>query len=55
LQAAFDRAYDAGPYRKRIRYGKGLIRRHLRPERARWVQSILKPKADPEGSQRNDE
>jgi hypothetical protein len=43
LQAAFNRAYDAGPFRRRIRYGGDPIRPPLRPEQARWVESILKP------------
>jgi Protein of unknown function (DUF4058) len=43
LQAAFDRAYDAGPYRKRIRYGEDRIRPPLRPEQAEWAKSITKP------------
>ena len=43
LQAAFNRAYDAGPYRKRIRYGEDPIRPALRPEQSRWAKSILKP------------
>jgi hypothetical protein len=42
LQAAFDRAYDAGPYRKRILYGEDPIRPPLRPEQAEWARSILK-------------
>lgn len=45
LQAAFDRAYDAGPYRKRIRYGEDRIRPPLRPEQAEWARSILEPKS----------
>jgi hypothetical protein len=43
LQATFDRAYDAGPFRRRIRYGEDPIRPTLRPEQALWVDSILKP------------
>jgi hypothetical protein len=49
LQAAFDRAYDGGPYRKAVRYGEDPIKPALRPEPAQWVQSILKP-AEREGS-----
>jgi hypothetical protein len=49
LQAALDRAYDAGPYRKAIHYGEDPIKPPLRPEQARWAESILKP-ARPEGS-----
>ena len=51
LQAAFDRAYDGGPYRKGIYYGEDPIKPALRPEQARWVESILKPSDEPEGSQ----
>jgi Protein of unknown function (DUF4058) len=42
LQAAFNRAYDAGPYRKRIRYGEDPIRPALRPEQAQWAKTIMK-------------
>ncbi len=49
LQAPFNRAYDAGPYRKAIHYGEDPIKPALRPEQARWIESILKP-AEPEGS-----
>jgi hypothetical protein len=49
LQAPFHRAYDAGPYRKAIHYGEDPIKPRLRPEPARWVESILRP-AGPEGS-----
>jgi len=43
LQAAFNQAYDAGPYRKRIRYGDDPIRPPVRPEQARLARSIVKP------------
>ncbi len=42
LQAAFIRAYDAGPYGKMIRYGEDPIRPRLRPEQAEWAQALLK-------------
>ena len=42
LQAAFIRAYDAGPYGKMIRYGEDPIRPRLRPEQAKWAETILK-------------
>jgi hypothetical protein len=51
LQAAFDRAYDGGPYRRAIRYGEDPIKPALRPEQARWAESILKP-SEAEGSGR---
>lgn len=43
LQAAFDRTYDGGPYRRAIHYGEDRIRPSLKPEQAEWVRSILKP------------
>ena len=43
LQLAFNRVYDAGPYRKRIRYGEDPIKPTLRPEQAEWAKTILKP------------
>jgi hypothetical protein len=39
LQAAFNQAYDAGPYRKTIWYGKDPIDRPLQPEQATWAAS----------------
>jgi hypothetical protein len=42
LQAAFDRAYDAGPYRKTIRYGKDPIDPPLAPQQAAWAATALK-------------
>jgi Protein of unknown function (DUF4058) len=42
LQVAFGRAYDAGPYGKMIRYGKDPIRPSLRPEQAKWAETLLK-------------
>jgi Protein of unknown function (DUF4058) len=43
LQAAFDRAYDAGPYRKAIWYGTDPIEPPLRPEQAAWATSTINP------------
>jgi hypothetical protein len=37
LQAAFNRAYDAGPYRKAIWYGKDPIEPPLQPDQAAWA------------------
>lgn len=54
LQAPFDRAYDAGPYHKAIHYGEDPIKPALRPEQARWAESILRP-AEPKGSTKHDE
>jgi hypothetical protein len=42
LHAAFTRAYDIGPYRKRIRYGEDPIKPPLRCEQAEWVKALLK-------------
>jgi Protein of unknown function (DUF4058) len=42
LQAAFNRAYDAGPYRKAIRYGKDPIDPPLQPEQATWAATTMK-------------
>ncbi len=39
LQVAFNRAYDAGPYRKTIWYGKDPIDPPLQPEQATWAAS----------------
>jgi hypothetical protein len=45
LQAAFNRAYDAGPYRKRISYGADPIEPLLQPEQAEWVKALLQAAA----------
>jgi hypothetical protein len=37
LQAAFDRAYDAGPYRKAISYGQDPVDPPLQPDQAAWA------------------
>ena len=42
LQAAFNRAYDAGPYRKTIWYGKDPIDPPLGPEQATWAATTVK-------------
>ena len=42
LQAAFDRAYDGGPYRRVVRYGEDPILPPLRPDQAEWVNSTLR-------------
>jgi hypothetical protein len=44
LQAAFNRAYDAGPFRKEIEYGKDPIVPRLKPEQAEWAASLLEPR-----------
>jgi hypothetical protein len=44
LQAAFNRAYDAGPFRKEIEYSKDPIVPRLKPEQAEWAASLLEPR-----------
>jgi Protein of unknown function (DUF4058) len=41
LQVAFDRAYDAGPYQRAVRYDATLRDPPLTQERADWVKSQL--------------
>lgn len=42
LQSLFDRAYDTGPYRRRVRYGEELPVPSLRPEQAEWLTRRLR-------------
>jgi hypothetical protein len=42
LQAAFDRAYEFGPYHKEVDYGEDPIVPALRPERQEWATALLK-------------
>jgi hypothetical protein len=42
LQAVFDRCYDSGPYRRRVRYDPSLIVPPLEPERLEWVRQRLR-------------
>jgi hypothetical protein len=42
LQAVFDRAYDTGPYRRRIRYAESTPIPPLRPDQIDWAALILK-------------
>lgn len=44
LQAVFDRCYDTGPYRRRVRYDPARIVPPLRPEQTEWVQRVLREK-----------
>ena len=44
LQAVFDRAYDAGPYRRRVRYAKATPTPPLRPEQAERIKEVLREK-----------
>jgi Protein of unknown function (DUF4058) len=41
LQAAFDRAYDIGPYRRSVRYGRDPIVPPLRPDQEQWAAQAL--------------
>ena len=41
LQAAMNRAYDAGPYRREIDYAQDKITPPLRPTLAKWAKSVV--------------
>lgn len=41
LQAAFDRAYDIGPYRRSVHYGRDPIVPPLRPDQEEWAAQVL--------------
>ena len=41
LQQVFDRAYDAGPYRREVRYADEPLVPPVTPEQADWVRSRL--------------
>jgi hypothetical protein len=42
LQALLDRCYDAGPYRRRVRYAELTPQPPLRPEQAEWANRLLR-------------
>jgi hypothetical protein len=42
LQSLFDRAYDAGPYHRRVRYAEETPVPSLRPKQAEWVARMLR-------------
>ncbi len=44
LQAVFERCYDSGPYRRRVRYRESTVVPPLRPEQAEWVTNVLREK-----------
>jgi hypothetical protein len=44
LQAVFDQSYDAGPYRRSIRYAEVTPVPPLRPEQAEWAAQLLRAK-----------
>jgi len=41
LQAVFDRSYDTGPYRRRVRYGETEPTPELAPEDKEWARSAI--------------
>ena len=43
LQAVFQRAYDAGPYHRAVRYREDQIDPPLTPAQATWVSQVLVP------------
>jgi hypothetical protein len=43
LQSVFDRAYNAGPYRRAINYSDDRIIPAVRPEQLEWVKARLQP------------
>jgi hypothetical protein len=45
LQAVFNRCYDVGPYRKRVRYTLDRIEPPLPRKRLAWAKQILRTKA----------
>jgi len=44
LQAVFDRCYETGPYRRRLRYAESPLVPPLRSEQAEWVNGLLREK-----------
>lgn len=42
LQAVFDRSYDTGPYRRRIRYAGTAPIPPLRPEHRDWAGGLIR-------------
>lgn len=47
LQAVFDRCYDTGPYRRRVRYAEVTPVPPLRPDQAEWAARVLQPPGEP--------
>ena len=45
LQAAMNRAYDAGPYRREIDYAQDKMTPPLRPPLAKWAKSVVSSRA----------
>jgi len=44
LQAILDRCYEAGPYRRNVRYREAAIVPPLSPERTAWAMQLLREK-----------
>lgn len=44
LQAVFDRCYDTGPYRRRVRYAETAPVPPLKAEQAEWAMRLLREK-----------
>lgn len=44
LQAVFDRCYDTGPYRRRVRYAEPMPGLPLSPSQAQWAIQVLRDK-----------
>jgi hypothetical protein len=44
LQTVFDRCYDTGPYRRRVRYRDNAPVPPLRPDQAEWATCLLREK-----------
>jgi hypothetical protein len=42
LQSVFDRAYDTGPYRRRVRYTDAVPAPALPDDKAAWVAGVLR-------------
>ena len=42
LQAAFDRAYDAGPYGREIDYSRNRVKPRLRPDQVEWAARLIR-------------
>ncbi|MBI3469140.1 MAG: DUF4058 family protein [Planctomycetes bacterium] len=45
VQAAFNRTYDTGPYRREIRYDEDQPVPPLKPDRASWAEQVLAHRA----------
>ena len=52
LQAVFQRAYDAGPYRRAVRYGEDVIDPPLPSAQAAWAAQLIAPAAEPKSTAR---